>query len=152
MKYKIGISIGDINGIGLEIIIKTLAESRIYDFCIPVVYGHTKLASFYRRTTHVNELNFTVINNAADIYGKEHKKPYMINCWENDIKIEPGIVNPEVGRYSFLSLERATSDLINGSIDALVTAPINKDNIQVSSLTFPAILNTCRTAMALLNP
>jgi len=137
MKYKIGISIGDVNGIGLEIIIKTLADSRIYDYCIPIVYGHTKLASFYRRTTHINELNFVVIGSPADIHNKEQKKPYMVNCWDNDIKIEPGVVNAEVGKYSFISLERATNDLINGTIDALVTAPINKDNIQSELFNFP---------------
>ena len=137
MKHKIGISIGDINGIGLEIIIKTLAEARIYDYCTPIVYGHTKLASFYRRTTGVNELNFTVIDNPSETQGKDHKKPFMINCWENDVKIEPGIVSAEAGKYSFISLERATNDLLSGALDALVTAPINKDNIQSEEFNFP---------------
>jgi len=137
-KIKIGISIGDVNGIGLEIIIKTLADSHIYDYCTPIVYGHTKLASFYRRTTHLDELNFFVINHPSEVIGKkDHKKPNMINCWEEDIKIEPGVVNAEVGKYSFISLERATNDLINGDIDALVTAPINKDNIQSDQFNFP---------------
>lgn len=136
-KYKIGISIGDVNGIGLEIIIKTLADARIYDYCIPVVYGHTKLASFYRRTTHINELNFSVINHASEASGRDQKKPNMINCWDNDIKIEPGVINKDVGKYSFVSLERATNDLISGDIDALVTAPINKDNIQSEQFYFP---------------
>ncbi len=137
-KIKIGISVGDVNGIGLEIIIKTLADSHIYDYCIPIVYGHTKLASFYRRTTQVEDLNFFVINHPSEIIGKkDHKKPNMINCWEEDIKIEPGIVNAEVGKYAFISLERATNDLINGDIDALVTAPINKDNIQSDQFNFP---------------
>ncbi|MDB4918618.1 4-hydroxythreonine-4-phosphate dehydrogenase PdxA [Mucilaginibacter sp.] len=135
-KIKIGISIGDVNGIGLEIIIKTLADSRIYDYCIPIVYGHTKLASFYRRTTHVEDLNFFVINNASESK-RENRKPNMINCWEEDVKIEPGIANNDVGKYGFLSLERATSDLINGHIDALVTAPINKDSIQSEQFNFP---------------
>ena len=135
-KIKIGISIGDVNGIGLEIIIKTLADSRIYDYCIPIVYGHTKLASFYRRTTHVEDLNFFVINNASESK-KEHKKPNMINCWDEDVKIEPGIANNDVGKYGFLSLQRATNDLINGHIDALVTAPINKDSIQSEQFNFP---------------
>jgi 4-hydroxythreonine-4-phosphate dehydrogenase len=135
-KIKIGISIGDVNGIGLEIIIKTLADSRIYDYCIPIVYGHTKLASFYRRTTTVEDLNFFVINNASESK-KEHKKPNMINCWEEDVKIEPGVANNDVGKYGFLSLERATNDLINGQIDALVTAPINKDSIQSEQFNFP---------------
>src|SRR5471030_2780729 len=133
-KYKIGISVGDINGIGLEIILKTLADSRICDYCVPVVYGHTKLASFYRSTTHLDELNFFVINHPSEMTGK---KPNMINCWEEDIKVEPGISNSEAGKYAFISLERATTDLINGDIDALVTAPINKDNIQSDQFKFP---------------
>jgi len=135
-KIKIGISIGDVNGIGLEIIIKTLADSRIYDYCTPIVYGHTKLASFYRRTTNVEDLNFFVINNAAETR-REQRKPNMINCWEEDVKIEPGVANSEVGKYAFQSLERATADLINGHIDALVTAPINKDTIQSDQFNFP---------------
>jgi 4-hydroxythreonine-4-phosphate dehydrogenase len=135
-KIKIGISIGDVNGIGLEIIIKTLADSRIYDYCVPIVYGHTKVASFYRRTTTVEDLNFFVINQASE--GKmDQRKPNMINCWEEDVKIEPGIANSAVGKYAFLSLERATSDLVNGHIDALVTAPINKDSIQSDQFNFP---------------
>jgi len=135
-KIKIGISIGDVNGIGLEIIIKTLADSRIYDYCVPIVYGHTKVASFYRRTTHLEDLNFFVINHPSESK-RDHKKPNMINCWEDDIKIEPGIPNAEVGKYSFISLERATADLLNGDIDALVTAPINKDTIQSDQFNFP---------------
>jgi 4-hydroxythreonine-4-phosphate dehydrogenase len=136
-KIKLGISIGDINGIGLEIIIKALADSRIYDYCTPIVYGHTKVASFYRRTTGVEDLNFFVINHPNELTGKDHRKPNMINCWEEDIKIEPGIINAEVGKYSFISLERATNDLLSGDIDALVTAPINKDNIQSEQFNFP---------------
>ncbi len=137
-KFKIGISVGDINGIGLEIILKTLADSRIYDYCMPIVYGHTKLASFYRRTTQLEELNFFVIDHPGELIGKkDHKKPNMINCWEEDIKIEPGLVNADLGKYSFTSLERATNDLQSGAIDALVTAPINKDNIQSDQFNFP---------------
>jgi len=135
-KIKLGISIGDVNGIGLEIIIKALADSRIYDYCTPIVYGHTKVASFYRRTTTVEDLNFFVINSAAETR-KEHRKPNMINCWEEDVKIEPGVANSEVGKYAFQSLERATADLIAGHIDALVTAPINKDTIQSEQFNFP---------------
>jgi len=133
-KLKVGISIGDINGIGLEIIIKTLADSMIYNYCTPVVYGHTKVASFYRRVTEVSELNFNVIDHPSKA---QHKRPNMINCWEEDVKIEPGLPNKEVGKFAFASLERATADLINGEIDALVTAPINKDTIQSEEFNFP---------------
>src|ERR1700712_5453257 len=107
-KPKIGISIGDVNGIGLEIIIKTLADTRIYDYCTPIVYGHTKVASFHRRATSINELNFHVITEASQA---QHKKPNMINCWEEDVKIEPGLVTEAGGKYAFISLERATIDL-----------------------------------------
>ncbi|MDR3693426.1 4-hydroxythreonine-4-phosphate dehydrogenase PdxA [Mucilaginibacter sp.] len=137
-KIKIGISIGDVNGIGLEIIIKTLADSRIYDYCTPIVYGHTKVASFYRRTTNIEELNFAVINHPSEASGKrDQSRPYLISCWDEDVKIEPGVVNAAVGKYSFLSLEKATNDLVNGDIDALVTAPINKDTIQSEEFKFP---------------
>nr|NYE64781.1 4-hydroxythreonine-4-phosphate dehydrogenase [Mucilaginibacter sp. E4BP6] len=133
-KLKIGISIGDVNGIGLEIIIKTLADSKIFDYCTPIVYGHTKVASFYRRATEVNELNFNVINEASQALPK---RANMINCWNEDVKIEPGVFNKEIGKYAFLSLERATNDLLAGNIDALVTAPINKDTIQSEEFNFP---------------
>lgn len=133
-KIKIGISIGDVNGIGLEIIIKTLNDSQIYNYCTPIVYGHTKVASFYRRLCEVNELNFNVISHASNA---QARRANMINCWEEDVKIEPGLLNKEVGKYSFLSLDRATADLINGDIAALVTAPIHKDSIQSEQFNFP---------------
>jgi 4-hydroxythreonine-4-phosphate dehydrogenase len=133
-KLKIGISIGDVNGIGLEVIIKTLIDNRIYDYCTPIVYGHTKVASFHRRAINAGDLNFHVINHASQA---QHKKPNMINCWEEDVKIDLGEVNEIGGKYALLSLQRATDDLISGDIDALVTAPINKDNIQSDEFKFP---------------
>jgi len=133
-KIKIGISIGDVNGIGLEIIIKTLSDSQIYNYCTPIVYGHTKVASFYRRIMGNNELNFNVISHPSNA---QAKRANMINCWEEDVKIEPGVLNKEVGKYSFLSLEKATADLLRGDIAALITAPIHKDNIQSEEFNFP---------------
>ncbi|MFD0795720.1 4-hydroxythreonine-4-phosphate dehydrogenase PdxA [Mucilaginibacter litoreus] len=133
-KPKIGISIGDINGIGLEIIIKTLSDARIYDYCTPIVYGHTKVASFHRRAIHYNEFSFAVTDHAANA---QSRKPNMINCWEEDVRIDIGQVTPEGGKYAFLSLQHATDDLLSGHIDALVTAPINKDNIQNDEFKFP---------------
>ncbi len=132
-KLKIGISIGDVNGIGLEVIIKALVDSHIYNYFTPIVYGHTKVASFHRRAINAGELNFNVISHASDA---QPKKANMINCWEEDVKIELGEVTPSGGKYALLSLQRATADLISGDIDALVTAPINKDNIQSEEFTF----------------
>ncbi len=133
-KFKIGISIGDVNGIGLEIIIKTLADAAVLDYCTPIVYGHTKVASFHRRTVNAYDLNFNVINSPANAHTR---RANMINCWEEDVAITMGQSNETGGKYAFLSLERATNDLLSGHIDALVTAPINKDNIQSEQFKFP---------------
>ncbi|MFI5451916.1 4-hydroxythreonine-4-phosphate dehydrogenase PdxA [Pedobacter sp. UC225_61] len=133
-KVKIGISIGDINGIGLEVILKTLAESKILDYCTPIVYGHTKVASFHRKALHMSDFVFNVINKAADA---NPRKANMINCWEEDVKIDLGVANETGGKYALLSLQKATDDLVSGAIDALVTAPINKNNIQSENFSFP---------------
>ena len=111
-----------------------MADSKIFDYCTPIVYGHTKVASFYRRATGVDELNFNVIDHPSKAVPK---RANMINCWSEDVKIEPGVANKEVGKYAFISLERATTDLLSGDIDALVTAPINKDTIQSEDFKFP---------------
>ncbi|MFC6099913.1 4-hydroxythreonine-4-phosphate dehydrogenase PdxA [Olivibacter domesticus] len=133
-KLRIGISIGDINGIGLEVIIKTLADNRMLDFFTPIVYGNTKVASFHRKSIGINDFSFNVVNNPEQALDK---KSNMINCWQEDVKISLGESNEIGGKYAFLSLERATADLINKKIDALVTAPINKHNIQQKDFNFP---------------
>jgi 4-hydroxythreonine-4-phosphate dehydrogenase len=133
-KIKVGISVGDINGIGIEVILKTLSENRILDFCTPVVYGNTKIASFYRKSLGLNDFSFNVIQNADQA---NPKRANMINCWEEDVKVEPGQITEAGGKYAFLSLERAVADLTGGQIDALVTAPINKHNIQREEFSFP---------------
>jgi 4-hydroxythreonine-4-phosphate dehydrogenase len=133
-KIKIGISIGDVNGIGLEVILKTLANNSILDYCTPIVYGHTKVASYHRKALGLGDFSFNVINDAE---AANPKKANMINCWEEDVKIELGVANEIGGKYALLSLERATEDLIKGNIDALVTAPINKHTIQSENFKFP---------------
>ena len=133
-KLKIGISVGDINGIGLEVIIKSLMDSRVLEFFTPIVYGNTKVASFHRKAIGVNDFSFNVIN-AVD--QANPKRANMINCWQEDVKINLGEQNEIGGKYAFESLQRATSDLKDGLIDALVTAPINKHNIQQEGFNFP---------------
>lgn len=133
-KIKIGISIGDVNGIGLEVILKTLSENRILDYCTPIVYGHTKVASYHRKALGLSDFNFNVITEPSLA---NPKKANIINCWEEDVKIELGVANETGGKYALLSLEKATEDLIKGDIDALVTAPINKHNIQSETFKFP---------------
>lgn len=133
-KIKVGISIGDINGIGLEVILKTLADSRVLDYCTPIVYGNTKVASFYRKGLGMNEFSFNVINHPNQA---NPKRANMINCWEEDVKVEPGVINETGGKYALLSLSRAVEDLTAGNTQALVTAPINKHNIQSEEFQFP---------------
>lgn len=130
---KIGISIGDTNGIGLEVIIKTLLDNQIYKYCTPIVYGHTKVASYHRKALGINDFSFQVINSPEQAHSN---KPNMINCWEEDVKVDLGLQNTTGGKYAFLSLQKATEDLIAGKIDALVTAPINKHNIQSDDFRF----------------
>jgi len=133
-KIKIGISIGDVNGIGLEVIIKSLAELQILDYCTPIVYGHTKVASYHRKALGMSDFAFNVISSAD---AANPKKVNMINCWEEDVKIDLGVANEIGGKYALISLEKATDDLVSGAIDALVTAPINKHNIQSETFKFP---------------
>ncbi len=132
-KIKIGISIGDVNGVGLEVIIKTLMDKRVLEYCTPIVYGHTKVASFHRKTMELTEFNFNVISDAAQAHDR---RANMINCWEEDVKIDLGMTTDSGGKYAFISLENALNDLLAGNTDALVTAPINKHNIQSDSFQF----------------
>lgn len=133
-KIKIGISIGDINGIGLEVILKTLSHNSVFDYCTPIVYGHTKVASYHRKALGLTDFAFNVINEPG---AANPKKPNLINCWEEDVKIDLGTSNEIGGKYALLSLQKATDDLVKGEIDALVTAPINKHNIQSDTFNFP---------------
>ncbi|WP_400261698.1 4-hydroxythreonine-4-phosphate dehydrogenase PdxA [Sphingobacterium sp. SG20118] len=133
-KLKIGITVGDINGIGLEVIIKSLLDNRVLEFFTPIVYGNTKVASFHRKALGVNDFSFNVINDPEQA---NPKRANMINCWQEDVKITLGEENEIGGKYAFISLEKAVDDLNAGKIDALVTAPINKHNIQQEGFHFP---------------
>ncbi|WP_447769892.1 4-hydroxythreonine-4-phosphate dehydrogenase PdxA [Sphingobacterium faecium] len=133
-KLKIGITVGDINGIGLEVIIKSLLDNRVLEFFTPIVYGNTKVASFHRKALGVNDFSFNVINDPEQA---NPKRANMINCWQEDVKITLGEENEIGGKYAFISLEKAIEDLNAGKIDAVVTAPINKHNIQQEGFHFP---------------
>ena len=122
-KIKVGITQGDINGIGYEVIIKTLADMRVNEFCIPIVYGSSKAAAYHRKSLNIENFNLNVISNATEA---NPKRSNIINCVDEEIKVELA-----------KSLERATSDLRDGLIDVLVTAPINKKNIQSEKFHFP---------------
>src|SRR5690606_28043772 len=133
-KLKIAISVGNLNGIGMEVIIKSLINNRVMDFFTPIVYGNTKNASFHRKANNINDFSFHVINDPSQAHPK---RPNMINVWQEDVKITLGEDNEIGGKYAFLSLEKAVDDLNAGKLDALVTAPINKHNIQRADFNFP---------------
>jgi 4-hydroxythreonine-4-phosphate dehydrogenase len=132
-KIKVGITQGDINGIGYEIIIKTLADNRVLDFCVPVIYGSSKVAAFHRKSIEAPSFNLNVINNASEI---NTKRINIINCVDEEIKVELSKSTSIGGEAAIASLERATKDLKNGLIDVLVTAPINRKNISSELFNF----------------
>lgn len=133
-KIKIGISIGDFNGIGIEVIIKTFKDARMLDICTPIVYGSSKITSFHRKVLEINDFSFNRIKNVKEA---SSKAPNLLECWQDDVTVLLGESTAEAGKYAFASLEAATADLSAGLIDALVTAPINKDNIQSEEFNFP---------------
>lgn len=130
---KIGITQGDINGISYEVILKTLEDNRISELCTPIVYGSPKVAAYHRKMLNLN-VNLNIINKAEEA---QEKKPNIINCCNEEIKVEVGTSTPQAGEAAFKALEGATKDLKEGKIDVLVTAPINKNNIQSENFSFP---------------
>ena len=131
----IGITIGDYNGIGPEIILKTLADHRILKICTPVVYGSYKILAKYKKLMDLHE-DVSFFSN-KNIEAINLKKPNIITCWEEDFEVAPGSVTEQAGKCSLISIERATADLIAQKLDAVVTAPINKNNIQGAEFKFP---------------
>lgn len=131
-KIKVGISIGDINGIGIELILKTFSDSRMLDFCTPIIFGSGKSMMFYKKLLNSN-LHLHTINNLNQI---TDNKINVINCWREQVEITPGISNKIGGKYAFISLSKAVEALKNESIDVLLTSPINKENIQSKEFDF----------------
>lgn len=128
-----GITQGDINGVGYEVIIKTLSESGIGDFCVPVVYGSPKVAAYHRKVLNVANFSFNNIRTADEAHPR---KANLINCLGDEVRVELGKSTPEGGQASFTAIESAVTDLVNGKIDLLVTGPIDKHNIQSEKFHF----------------
>lgn len=132
-KPVIGITCGDINGIGIELIIKTLMDNRILDFCTPVVFANNKVLNFYRKSIPDANINFISLKELNRI---SHKQVNLFSCWEEEISITPGTLTDTGGKYAVKSLEAAAQALKEGKIDGLVTAPINKKNTQSATFDF----------------
>jgi 4-hydroxythreonine-4-phosphate dehydrogenase len=132
-KIRIGISQGDVNGIGLEVILKTLMEPGISEICTPVLFSSQKTVAYYRKVLGLEEFNFNPIRGFDQM---NNKKPNVFICYEEEVNIEMGKASDIGGKYALISLEKATEALLNNNIDALVTAPINKHNIQSPDFNF----------------
>ena len=126
-RLKIGITQGDPNGIGWEVILKTFADPRMTELCTPVIYGSLKAAEFYQKT--IADLEPVPFHIASSIHEIRRGKINLILCGD-ETKIEPGTASPEAGRAAAEALHAAVRDLRDEQLDALVTAPIDKESIQ----------------------
>ncbi len=131
---KVGISHGDINGISYEVIMKTLLDPRIMEMCTPIIYGSPKVAAYHRKALNINNLSLNHVRTPKEA---GPKRAHVLNCIDDNVRVELGKSTPIAGEASFMALDRAASDLEKGLIDVLVTAPINKDNIQSEHFNFP---------------
>ncbi|MEO6917140.1 MAG: 4-hydroxythreonine-4-phosphate dehydrogenase PdxA [Chitinophagaceae bacterium] len=133
MKPVIGISTGDLNGIGMELIIKTVSDPRILELCTPVIFGSNKFINFYRKFSP--EINFT-FQIVKDFTRLAPKQVHLVSCWEEEVSIQPGQLTDEGGAYAVKSLIAATEALKEQHINGLVTAPIHKKNVQSETFNF----------------
>ena len=133
-KIKIGITHGDANGIGYEVIVKSLCDPRICELCTPVVYGSAKAAGFYKKQIEGAEnLSFNIVGSAAEA---NPKRVNLVNCCSDELRVEPGEMTPAAGAASVAALKAAATDLKAGTIDAVVTGPICKENVQGEAFRF----------------
>lgn len=132
-KPKIGITVGDINGIGLEVILKTVSDERILKLCTPVVYGSSKVVSYHKNIVQV-EFPFANLRSAEQA---EQGKVNIVNCWNDTVNITLGRLSDTGGIYAYKALEVGIAELKEGLVDAMVTAPINKKAMQMAGFPFP---------------
>jgi len=132
-KLVIGFTCGDLNGIGIELIIKTLSDHRILEICTPVVFANNKCINFYRKTLPENNFSYA---NVKELNRLNPKQVNIFNCWEEEVVITPGQLNETGGKYALESLQQATQALKDGLIHGLVTAPIHKKNIHTEAFPY----------------
>lgn len=132
-KIRVGITHGDINGIGYEVILKAFSDPAMLELCTPVVYGSPKVAAYHRKAMDI-QTNFSIVNSMAEI---QDGRLNILNCMEDELKVELTKATPEAGQAALTALERAMADYQEGLFDVLVTAPINKHTIQSDTFHFP---------------
>ena len=133
-KLNVGITIGDTNGIGIEVVMKAVGVPEMMEFCTPVIYGSSKIVSYHRNACSLPGFQ---INHTKSAEQLKDNMPNLVECINQEIKVELGQPSKQAGIASFLALEAAVRDLKNGLIDVLVTAPISKENIQSDQFHFP---------------
>jgi len=132
-KPRIGITLGDLNGIGPEVIIKALADHRLLNLMTPVVYGSTKVLSFYRKMMNLEEFNYSQVKTKGQFFPKAIN---VVNCWDEVIEINPGQPSRQTARAALLSLRKAVEEVREGLIDGFVTGPIDKNTIHGEEFPF----------------
>lgn len=133
-KIKLGITHGDINGIGYEVIIKALLDNRINELFIPILYGSSKVMAYHRKALDIENFSLNSIRDASEA---NPKRSNIINCIDENVRVELGKSTEIAGEASIKALERGVNDILKGEIDVLVTGPVNKDNIQSKDFKFP---------------
>lgn len=132
-RIKVGITHGDVNGIGYEIILKSLLDSRIFEICTPVIYGSAKVAAYHKKALDMENPSLNIIKSAEEA---NPNKASIINCVDDEIRVELGTSTSIAGEAAQQALLRAVEDLKNGNIQALVTAPINKHSMQSANFKY----------------
>lgn len=132
-KPRIGITLGDINGVGPEVVIKALADSRLLTMVTPVIYGSAKIIAYYKKLLNIEEFNYSQVRQKGQL---AHKSINVVNCWEDIIEIAPGKPTKESGKAALTALKWACEELKEGHLDGLVTAPIDKKNVHSEEFPF----------------
>lgn len=132
-KIRVGITHGDVNGVGYEVILKAFEDPTMFELCTPLVYGSPKVAAYHRKAID-SPTNFSIINSATEA---QAGRLNVVNCVDDEIKVELGKPSPEGGKAALDALEKALEEYRAGLIDVLVTAPINKHTIQAENFHFP---------------
>ena len=132
-KIRVGITQGDINGVGYEVILKTFSDPTMLELCTPVIYGSPKVAAYHRKALDL-PTNFSIVGSAAEAASNRLS---VVNCTDDEVKVEFSKADPEAGKAALGALEKAIEEYRDGLIDVIVTAPINKHTIQSETFSFP---------------
>lgn len=130
---RIGITLGDINGVGPEVTMKALGDNRLLNMITPVVYGSSKILAFYKKLLNIEEFNYSQVRNRGQYLSKSIN---VVTCWDENLEAHPGKASPETGKAALQALKQAATDLKESMLDALVTAPIDKHTINSSEFPF----------------